>query len=100
MKKRKRPTVSYEEGLLARLKDPEYASNYLNAVLEGRDSGEFLIALQHVTKAHGVTTVARKAHLGRESMYKTLSGKISPKLETVDSILHALGLKISVARAS
>ena len=94
MKKAK--TVSYEEGLLERLIDPEYATGYLNAVLEGGDNDEFLIALQHVAKAHGIAKVARRAHLGRESMYKALSGKTSPRLETVNRVLHAVGLKIAV----
>jgi len=50
---RQRKTVSYEEGLLERLKDPEYATGYLNAVLEGGDNEDFLLALQFVAKAHG-----------------------------------------------
>lgn len=98
MKKGK--TISYEEGLLERLKDPEYATGYLNAVLEEGDNEEFLIALQHVAKAHGISKVARRAHLGRESMYKALSGKTSPRLETVNKVLHAVGMKIAVLPAS
>lgn len=98
MKKAK--TVSYEEGLLERLKKPEYATGYLNAVLEDGDNDEFLIALQHVAKAHGIANVARKAHLGRESMYKALSGKTSPRLETVNRVLHAVGLKMAVLPSS
>jgi probable addiction module antidote protein len=94
MKKGK--TVSYEEGLLERLKDAEYATGYLNSVLEEGDNDEFLIALQHVAKAHGIAKVARRACLGRESMYKALSGKTNPRLETVNRVLHAVGLKIAV----
>jgi probable addiction module antidote protein len=99
-KRKKGKAASYEEGLLERLKDPEYATGYPNAVLKGGDNDEFLVALQHVAKAHGIAKVARRAHLGRESMYKALSGKTSPRLETVNRVLHAVGLKMAVLPGS
>lgn len=89
-------TISYEDGLLDRLKDPEYATGYLNAVLEGNDSSEFLIALRHVAQACGISEIARHSSLGRESMYRTLSGKTSPRLDTVNRLLNAAGLKIAI----
>ena len=89
MKKQKR-SAPYEEGLLERLKDPEYAAEYLMACLESKtkDSEElFLMALRDVAKAHSFLIVAKKARLGRESLYKAISRKGNPKLSTLNSIL-------------
>lgn len=43
--------VSYKEDLLARLRDPEYAAGYLNAVLEENDEAAFQLALRDVAEA-------------------------------------------------
>jgi DNA-binding phage protein len=51
----------YEDDLATRLKDQEYAVDYLNAVLEdeGDDQQErFLMALKDVAKAHGIANIA------------------------------------------
>lgn len=34
--------------------------------------------------------------LGRESLYTTLSTGAHPRFETIDSVLHALGVKFAV----
>ena len=47
--------------------------------------------------AHGVGLVAERSRLGRESLYRTLSGKGNPTLETLMRVLDAAGLKLSVA---
>ncbi len=43
-----------------------------------------------------MANVARKAHVGRESLYKTLSENGNPELRTINSLLHAMGLRLSV----
>ena len=40
--------------------------------------------------------IAKDAGLGRESLYKTLSAGAHPRFETINSILHALGVKFVV----
>ncbi len=92
-------SVSYKEGLLERLKDPNYAAQYLMACWvdkEGDPEELFLLALMDVAKAHSVREVATKANLGRESLYKAMSKKGNPKLSTLNSILEAVGLKIVI----
>ena len=44
-------SISYREDLLERLRDPEYATGYLNAVLEENDEAAFQLALQDVAEA-------------------------------------------------
>ncbi|MBI1763135.1 MAG: hypothetical protein HYR56_17040 [Acidobacteria bacterium] len=46
-----RAAVSYKEDLLVRLRDPEYAAGYLNAVLEENDEAAFQLALRDVAEA-------------------------------------------------
>jgi len=56
----------------------------------------FLLALRQVAQAQGMANVARKAHVGRESLYKTLSENGNPELRTINRLLHAMGLRLSV----
>jgi probable addiction module antidote protein len=41
--------------------------------------------------------IAKDAGLGRESLYKSLSARAHPRFETINSILHALGVNFAVA---
>jgi probable addiction module antidote protein len=95
----RKKTAPYEEGLNERLKDSAYAAEYLNAHL-GEDDDHaveaFLLALRDVATAHGFASVAKKSDLGRESLYKTLSKSGNPKIETLSTLLNAMGLKLSV----
>ena len=56
----------------------------------------FLLALRHVAAAHGIGSVARQSDLGRESLYRTLSAKGNPRLETLLRLLDTVGLRLSV----
>ena len=42
-----------------------------------------------------MTEVARKAGLGRESLYKALSRDGNPELATVLAVIKALGLRLA-----
>ena len=91
----------YHNFLLDRLKDHEEAVAYLNAALEESLKGDeesqhlFLIALRNVAEAQGgIGALAKKAHVGRESLYKTLSGTGNPKWHTLVSLCIALGLNL------
>ena len=88
-----------KKSLLEDLKDPAEAAAYLEAALEDEDPAVFLLALRQVAQAQGIATVARKAHVGRESLYKTLSENGNPELRTINKLLHAMGLRLSVTAA-
>jgi len=95
----RKKSTPYEDGLIQRLKEPEYAAEYLNAPLEGRDEGAeeaFLVALRDVAIAHGVAGISKETELGRESLYKALSKTGNPKFSTLASILNAVGLNLTV----
>ncbi len=91
--------AAYAPGLLARLKDSGYAADYLTAVADDGDPAAFLLALRQVAQAQGMAGVARRAKLGRESLYKALSEGGNPEWRTVAKLLPALGLRLSVAAA-
>jgi len=87
----------YRDDLLESLKNPVEAAAYLDAALESGDRAAFLLAIKDVTNANGgVREVAATANLNRETLYRTLSGKSNPNLASLNSILHAVGLRLSV----
>jgi len=71
--------TEYQKDLIEALKDPTEAAAYLNAALEEGDRETFLLALRNVAEANGgMAAVADKAHLNRESLYRTLSRRGNP----------------------
>jgi probable addiction module antidote protein len=89
---------NYNEHLLKRLEDPRYAAEYLAQVLAEKDSAAFLIALKDVVEAGGgMGSLAARVGLKRPSLYKILSKKGNPTLETLQEILKPLGLRVSIA---
>ena len=62
--------------------------------LGGNSSG-----LRQYLCAKGMTNIARKTGLGRESLYKALSPDGNPEFTTVLKVVRALGLKIHVEAA-
>ena len=92
-------SASYDDLLKKMLKDEDRALAYLNAALEEDDPRLFLIALRNVAQAQGgVAKIARRAGLNRESMYRTLSEKGNPSVQTLAAILSAMGARLSVDR--
>ncbi len=89
---------NYKDDLKRRLGDPGYAAEYLAQVLAEKDSAAFLIALKDVVEAGGgLGRLAGRVRLKRPSLYKILSKKGNPTLETLQEILEPLGLRVSVA---
>ncbi len=89
---------SYKEGLLKRLQAPQEAAAYLDAALEEGDQDVFLLALRDVAEARlgGMSELAQQSGLNREALYRTLSPTGNPELSSLDKLLHAVGLRLSV----
>ena len=68
--------------------------DYLEAALEDGDASLIAAALGDIARAKGMTEIARKTGLGRESLYKALSAEGNPEFSTVLKVLQALGLKL------
>ena len=87
---------SYDESLTAALTDPEEAAAYLDAVMELEDPAALVLALRQVAKAHGMAEVARRADMGGKTLFRSLGENGNPTLATLQKVLHAVGLRLSV----
>ena len=89
---------SYKDDLLASLKEPREAVEYLNAALHDGDPEVFLLALRDVTEAlGGMNSLSKKTKLNRVNLYRMLSKRGNPQLQSLCVLLEALGFKLSVA---
>jgi probable addiction module antidote protein len=80
------------------LKTDEDMAAYLEACLEEADHDAAFIAkaLGNIARAKGMTQLSKDTGLGRESLYKALSGEGNPSFATILKVTHALGLKFHV----
>jgi probable addiction module antidote protein len=79
------------------LDSDEVVAEYLTAALEDENPDVFLAAVGHVAKARGMGSIAERAGLGRESLYKALTPGAKPRYDTVLKVLHGLGVKLTVS---
>jgi probable addiction module antidote protein len=98
-----KPSRPYKEYLLEHLRDPEEARTYLEIAVEefeeDNDNEAFLLALRNVAEAQGgIGALANRTQLNREHLYRALSKRGNPRLDTVSRILHWLGFRLSVER--
>jgi probable addiction module antidote protein len=82
------------------LDDPAVIALYLSDAAADPDPDMFIIALSNVARAVGITSIAEKAGLGRESLYKTLAPGAQPRLDTIRRITSAFGLQMQFAPAA
>jgi probable addiction module antidote protein len=92
MHRKSRP---FQDLLLERLADAEVAKHYLNEALE-ESQESFLKALKTVAQARQMAKVAKEAGVQRETLYRSLLEGGNPTLDTLSSVLKAVGLKISI----
>ena len=81
--------------------DPGFASAYpATAMEEAEQPGGpkvVLAALRQIAEAQGMTSVAARAGLPRESLYRALSSRGNPTLQTLLALVHATGLRLAVS---
>jgi probable addiction module antidote protein len=79
------------------LHDPQTAALYLEEALAAGDTAAFKLALRNVVEAQGgMASLAEETDLSRETLYRTLSERGNPTLDTLSRILGALGLRVAV----
>ena len=83
----------------AHLRSEEDMALYLEACLQeaGDDAAFVAKALGTIARAKGMSQLARDTGLGRESLYKALSGEGNPSFATILKVAHALGIKLHAA---
>ncbi len=94
-------TKPHDDAMIDMLRrDPAFAAEYLRVAFEELDEegGEaaFLIALRHIVEARGgMSQIAERAQLSRESLYRALSANGNPTLKTLSAVIHAAGLRFA-----
>ena len=78
------------------LRTEEDVAAYLDAALQeaGDDPTFVAYALGVIARARGMSQLSLDTGLGRESLYKALSGDSNPSLGTVLKVVKALGLRL------
>ena len=67
-------------------------------MLEEGNYRMFLVALRNVAGAHGgMVHLSRKTKLSRPNLYKMLSKKGHPEIQSLHKVLEAFGLTLSVS---
>ncbi|MEX1250524.1 MAG: addiction module antidote protein [Hyphomonas sp.] len=82
------------------IKTPDDAIAYIEAALEEVGPEGIKAALRGVADSEGMSALARKTGLNRQGLYRALSDEGDPRLSTLNAILDALGLRLSVTRKS
>jgi len=78
------------------LRNEATIAEFLNEALRTQDPRFLLTALGTVARARGMTTMARATGLGRENLYKALSSRANPRIETIFRVAAALGVRFEV----
>ena len=91
-------SMKHDDWLFEQLKDAQFAAEFINAASEDDDPKTYLTALRKVVEARGgMASIAEKAHLSRETLYRTLSSRGNPTIRTLNAVLKATGLKFGVS---
>ena len=77
------------------LKSDADVAEYLSQVMEEGDPGELAAALGHIAKARGMTEIAKSSGIKREALYKALRPNSQPRLDTIQRVCKALGVKLT-----
>jgi probable addiction module antidote protein len=76
---------------------PDEIPGYLTACLD-EGSGAFLVGLRHAIEAtSSMASTASRANVHRVSLYKMLGKSGNPTLASLNQVLNALGMRLTVA---
>ena len=75
-------------------------AQFLQELLHDGDARMIPSAIRAAADVIGMRELAKRTGLSRETLYRTLSEKGNPRLDTLAAILSAFGLRLSVLPAS
>ena len=80
------------------LKTDEDMQAYLQACIEesNNDAAFIAKALGNIARAKGMAQLSKDTGLGRESLYKALSGEVNPSFDTILKVVKALNLRMAI----
>lgn len=80
------------------LENPEEIDGFLKITFEeyaqDNDMGALLSALRIVSRVKGISAIAKEIGITRQGLQKALSTKGNPRLESITSIMQALGYRL------
>jgi probable addiction module antidote protein len=76
------------------LDSPESIAAYLTDILAAGDASLLAAALGDITRARGMTEVAKSAGITREALYKALRPDSAPRFDTISRVCIALGVRL------
>ena len=74
----------------------EFISEYLKEAFESGNIPEITRALADVARARNMTDLAAKMGISRQGLYKNLSENGNPEFATIQKLITALGLQMSI----
>ena len=95
MSKRTKISALPEFDMAEHIKSDADVAEYLRQVLEEGEPGELAAALGYIAKARGMTEIAKASGIKREALYKALRPNAQPRLDTVQRVCKALGVKLT-----
>lgn len=85
------------------LDDEEMIAAYLNDAMETANeqgsASALNIALGNVARARGMSEIARRSGLSRESLYKALASEAQPRFDTIQRVFASMNMKITLVPA-
>jgi len=93
----------YEDYLIEKLKNPNYAEAFLNAnieaFMEDGDIGALMLSFEHLIRAnYSVSKIAKKVGISRTHLYRIFDNETTPSFTIVMDIIKNLGFKIEVKK--
>lgn len=79
------------------LETEEDIAEFLNDMLQNGTQSDFIHALGTVARSQGMTKIAKDAGVTRASLYKSLAEDSSPRFDTINKVISAMGCKLSVS---
>jgi probable addiction module antidote protein len=86
----------FNDDFMEKLRNPEFASNYIMSAIVDNDIDFLPIALGDVAKAHGMSKLAEGTGINRRTLYKVFDKNSNPSFDLVTQIIDQLGLSIEV----
>ena len=92
---------TFHEFLMEELANREHAIGYLDVALEeyqeDGDTSFFLKGIRNVVEAQGgFPELAKRTHMSPDALQKILSSDKAPHIDTLGTILNALGCRLSI----
>ncbi len=83
-------------------KHPREVDAYLAEIFDeyarNGNSPALLASLRVIARVKGISVLAEQTGMTRQGLQKALSGKGNPRLDNINSIMHALGYRLKPER--